>query len=292
MNGNALDKRQSLKIAVKAFYDFQDMRTRMGGRLKIKRDGEDQEIAEGQGPMILSERDREFFHGVYANAEKQEKIIGKWIEKEIKSMPIWTEFLAGVKGCGPQMAAIIVSEFDIHRADTVSKMWQFAGVNPGMVRGMKSVKTAKPQTYQPKDGEVVRRLKDAVIVRTFDQVRGDRKTAGYLAPFNGELRTKMVGVLGSCMIKSGSSYRLHYDNYKARLEREQGWSEESKGHRHNAAMRYMIKMFILDLYKAWRELEGLHVRPPYQEEYLGHKHGEEKPKPPKRRRKDPPSATV
>lgn len=48
----------------------------------------------------------------------------------------------------------------------------------------------------------------------------------------------------------------------------------SQAHRHNAAKRYMIKQFLLELHKQWRKLEGLEVRPPYAEEYLGIKHHE------------------
>jgi hypothetical protein len=78
-----------------------------------------------------------------------------------------------------------------------------------------------------------------------------------------------------------------YYPYKLRLENEDSivinegkarkgdgkpWKEVSKGHRNNAAIRYMVKMFIKDLYAAWREIEGLPVRVPYAEEYLGKKH--------------------
>jgi len=73
-----------------------------------------------------------------------------------------------------------------------------------------------------------------------------------------------------------------YYPYKERLSKEKNevlhigkmkpWDEVSLGHRDRAAKRYMVKMFIKDLYVAWREIEGLPVRVPYQEEYLGHKH--------------------
>lgn len=46
----------------------------------------------------------------------------------------------------------------------------------------------------------------------------------------------------------------------------------TKGHMHNKAMRYMVKMFLRDLWLRWREIEGLPIRPSYQEEYLKHKH--------------------
>ena len=50
------------------------------------------------------------------------------------------------------------------------------------------------------------------------------------------------------------------------------WKDVSKGHRDRAALRYMMKRFICDLYAVWREMEGLSVRPPYEEEYLGKIH--------------------
>jgi hypothetical protein len=85
-------------------------------------------------------------------------------------------------------------------------------------------------------------------------------------------------------IKAQSSYCLEfYYPYKMRLEQSHGevlhvgkekpWKDVTKGHRDRAAKRYMVKMFIKDLYAAWREIEGLPVRKPYQEEYLGHVHG-------------------
>ena len=46
----------------------------------------------------------------------------------------------------------------------------------------------------------------------------------------------------------------------------------SKAHRHTAATRYMVKMLLLDLWKAWREIEELPIRPPYAEEYLDKRH--------------------
>jgi hypothetical protein len=46
----------------------------------------------------------------------------------------------------------------------------------------------------------------------------------------------------------------------------------SKEHRHKDAIRYMVKMFLLNFWVAWRKLEGLDVRAPYAEEYLNRRH--------------------
>jgi hypothetical protein len=252
----------TLKLAVNAFYDYQAIRIAMGGRLKIKKDGEDQIIPEEQQETwAISEKDKAVFMEIYDDAVKQEKRIEAWIKRELKDYRIYTEYLKNVKGVGPIMAAVIISEYDIERATTVSKMWQYTGLNPGQVAG--KVK---------KDGE---------IITTEDMIRGDRLTVGYLAPFNQWLRTKMCGVLAGSFIKCQSPYALiYYYPYKARLEQEQNtingsdkkWCDEKAGHRDKAAKRYMIKMFLKDLYVAWRIMEGLEVRKPYQEEYLGHQH--------------------
>jgi len=43
----------------------------------------------------------------------------------------------------------------------------------------------------------------------------------------------------------------------------------TNGHMHRKATRKAVKYVILDLHTTWRELEGLPVRPPYAEQYLG-----------------------
>jgi cell fate (sporulation/competence/biofilm development) regulator YmcA (YheA/YmcA/DUF963 family) len=256
-------KRETVRTIVRTMYDFQDMRVRMANRLKKKKDGSDQANAE---EIDLDDDSIPIIKEVWQDAQASEKKLAKALEAELKDVPIYEHFLKLVKGCGPLMSAVIIAEYDIEKATTVSKMWQFTGLNPDMVRGLKGEGSKKDGTFK--------------LTKSEELVRGDKRTAGYFSPFNGFLRTKMVGVLASSFIKCGSPYRKYYDDYKARLEQEENnvagtekmWSEESKGHRANAAKRYMIKMFLRDLYVAWRTLEGLPVRVPYAEEYLGKHH--------------------
>jgi hypothetical protein len=82
-----------------------------------------------------------------------------------------------------------------------------------------------------------------------------------------------MGVLASSFLRVGENpYGTIYANYKHRLEHHEKHKEKSKGHRHNMAMRYMIKRFLCDLYVHWRTLEGLPVSLEYHEGKLGHKH--------------------
>jgi hypothetical protein len=181
----------------------------------------------------------------------------KAIQDALNNEPIWTHYLANVRGVGPLMAGVILSEIDIHKSKYASSIWKYAGLDvapnaEGVMEGRnRKAGHLVPKTYTNRAGETI-------------------ETTGIT--FNPFLKTKLVGVLADIFIKLGGPYRVIYDNYKHRLENHEIWKERSKGHRHNAAKRYMIKMFLADLYKEWRTLEGLPVYDPYQEAKLGHKH--------------------
>ena len=86
------------------------------------------------------------------------------------------------------------------------------------------------------------------------------------------MKTKLVGVLGTSFLRSASEYREYYDNYKNRIENHEAHKDKTKGHRHNMAIRYMVKRFLVDLHMKWRALEGLPVSEEYAEAKLGMKH--------------------
>jgi len=228
--------RNSIKTNTRTYYDYQNERLALDGRLGQTKDGTPKKGApETDMAMLITLLERR--ESVFA----MEEALAKDLAKEVHTHPLWTNFLADVKGCGESVAAVIISEFDINKAPTVSNLWSFAGLAPGK----------------------------------------DRKVKGQKCCYNQFLRAKLCGVLGASFLKCGSPYREYYDDMKHRLE-SKDWGMESKnptdkkrpkaGHQHKAATRYMIKMFLRDLYVAWRTIAGLNVRPPYQEEYLQHKH--------------------
>ena len=263
--------RQVLRMLVRAREDFQSMRKRMDNRIGRKADGTEQDLVESRAFDV---DDGAMFKEVSDDARKQEKEVEKKLIDVLRRMPIYTEYLEGVKGVGTVAAAHICGSFDIYEARTVSKMWQYCGLNPSMVRGKKRV--------ERKDGGF-----DIIITDTM--IRGDKMTPGFVAPFNKGLRTALLGVMADGFIKCQNSYALeYYYPMKARLEQSENtveeirkagakaetieWKEAKAAHRHRAAMRYMIKMFVKDLYSVWRPMHGLDVRVPYAEEYLGKKH--------------------
>lgn len=259
---------EALRRLVKVYYLYQEEELRLRGVMGIKKDDTPK-----RGSV---DYDKTYTQVISDRIDDIVQLV-EGVEKQVKGMvhthALWVHFLKGVKGCGEMMAAVILTEIDVNRAETVSKIWQFAGMNPGQVPG---------KVWKGKGAK--RRLQ-----ATDKLVRGDRRTEGFVRPYNQFLKDKLLGVLAGCFHKSRSDYLVYYRNYRQRLE-SAGWGNESKnptdpdnpraGHQHLASNRYMIKMFIRDLYEAWRKLEGLPVRCPYQEEYLNHKHGGKGHEPP------------
>lgn len=178
------------------------------------------------------------------------------LERVIEQFPIYQKFLKGVKGCGVAMSAVIIAEIDITRARYPSSLWAYAGLDVGP------------------DGRGRSRRAEHLIDREYVAKDGATKSKKSIT-FNPFLKTKLLGVLGPCFLRAGNpEYKKIYADVKHRLENHEKYRESQKGHRHLMALRYMIKMFLVDLYKQWRPLEGLEVAPPYHEAKLGMKHRE------------------
>lgn len=178
------------------------------------------------------------------------------LKNVLSDFPIYTEYLEKVRGVGPAMAGVLLSEIDIHAAQYPSSLWKYAGLD--VVNGAGRS-----------------RKKEHLVDVEYTTAAGDVATRKSIT-FNPFLKTKLIGVLGSSFVKQPADkcvYRKIYDDYKHRLENSEAHAEKSKGHRHNMAVRYMIKRFLADLYNEWRAIEGLPVAPDYSEAKLGKTHG-------------------
>lgn len=160
------------------------------------------------------------------------------------------------------MAAVIIAELDPHRAPNASCFWSYCGLG------------VKP------DGLGQSRRKEHLVVQTYrakDGTEQEKLGLGF-SPFT---KTKLVGVLGPSFLRAGGHYKAIYDQVKHRYEshpryglaaQDAGEKEAHKKHRHDMAVRYMVKMFLLDLWKEWRKIEGLPVGESYAEAKLGLRH--------------------
>lgn len=241
-------RQQLLRHHIEFFYDLQKLRIQSGNRDHSK-------------DVELDDKDKAFLAATSTGIAALEKQALREVTRYLKGHPLYDGYLKAQKGVGPTMAGVILASVDIHKATTVSKLWAYAGLHtvPG--------------------GKAAARVK------------------GQKANWNPWLKTKMLEVLGSSFLKCNSPWRKLYDDYKHRKESQRGpcqlcegsgkydkqlcnncegtgtgpWGR-SDAHRHRAAMRYMVKMFLADMWEHWRRLEGLEVRPSYQQEYLGHTH--------------------
>ena len=201
----------------------------------------------------------------YVALEHAEAKQFKHIGAMLPSFPLWTEYLVDVRGVGPAMAGVLITCIDIAKARYPSSLWKYSGYDvaaDGLGRSRRKEHLTQIE-YQAKDGST-------------------QKRPGIT--FNPFLKTKLR-VLADCFLRSGGPYREIYDNYKHRLEGHEVYGTHNdgnkdkdmrtrtyRGRRHQMALRYMIKMFLIDLYNNWRALENLPVHPPYDQAKLGLEH--------------------
>ena len=132
---NLETEKAELKAIMRSLYDFQDLRKRQANRLKKKVDGSDQEDNGTEAQMAPESIDD--LQNCWNQVNGVEKEFLKVLTRKIKLFPEWNLFLKDVKGIGPLLASVLICEIDIEKATTVSKIWQYAGMNPGLVPGKK-----------------------------------------------------------------------------------------------------------------------------------------------------------
>ena len=212
-----------------------------------------------KGDEVISDYTELCLLAQYLDLERGEAEHFKRLGNILKDYPIFNSFLEPIKGIGPAMAGVIISEIDISQAQYASSLWAYAGLDVAENGAGRSRKAEhlRDQEYTDKDGNI--KTKKGIT-------------------FNPFLKTKLTGVLGSSFLRAGDNkYSLIYRGYKHRIENHPAHQEKSKGHRHNMAIRYMIKQFLADLYLAWRAIENLPVSAPYHEAKLGMKHSANRP---------------
>jgi len=217
------------------------------------------------GNEIISEYSELCLLALYIDMERREDSHFRRLEGLLNDVPIWTEYLKGLHGCGPAMAGVIISEFDPHLARHISSFWKYAGLDVVI-------------NTESGEGSGRSRREEHLVKRTYITKKKEIKERNSIT-FNPWLKTKLY-VLGGCLIKAGGKYKETYDGYKFRLQNTPKWQDKTDGHRHNAAVRYMLKMFLSDLWMKWRTLEGLEVSEPYSVAKLGmNPHGSDPSRP-------------
>lgn len=187
-----------------------------------------------------------------------ENNIKKNIENQVKTHPMWKAFFENVKGCGPLMSAVCLCYFDIDKARHPSSFWKYAGLDVVITP----------------EGECKGRNNKFTVEQTYIDSDGNEKTKRGLG-YNPKLKSKLIFVLSGSLLKAGrgEGYSKAYYNYKNRLDNRADTKDFTKIHKHNMAIRYMVKQFIRDMWIVWREMAGYDIGEPFYEvEKLGRKH--------------------
>lgn len=150
----------------------------------------------------------------------------KEVEKDIRSIAEdipIIQHMVEVKGISFILAAKVVSMIDIQRAPTISALWRYAG---------------------------------------FAVINGERERPikGEKLHYNKRLKSTCY-VVASSFMKASSPYRKIYDQAREYYdEKKPDWTDL---HKHRAASRKMIKIWLSHLWVRWRDLEGLSITEPY-----------------------------
>lgn len=192
---------------------------------------------QGQLRAIEAEKGEpsELLRGYFERMHSIEKDINKDLTASVKDEPVWNNYLKEVKGIGPLIASGLINLIDIKKAKHVSSLWMLAGLD----------------VYNEGD----------------DKGKAKRLRKGVKATWNPLLKSLCWKIGKSMLMGKNEFFRDIYDNRKAyeiskNAERSTA-SKLSVGHVDARAKRYMVKMFLRQLWVRWREMEGLSVTEPY-----------------------------
>lgn len=238
----------------------------------------------------------------YMNILASEIAAFKNIETIIDQFPIWTKYLLHVRGIGPTLAAVLISKFDIYKARYVTSMWAYAGLGvmeydqDGNYDGRGTGRYKEhlvEKEYVKSDGGITNThgisfnswLKTKLIGVLYDclikqnafyrTLSNNYKSRLTNSPFHNSIIRRepngdLVRVFPSGQIYTGDKPIPKFVIDK--FERDPSlmeYEQYSKSHKFNMAKRYTVKIFIKDLYEAWKQIEGLKKEDPYGETHQG-----------------------
>jgi len=232
--------------------EFEELKSFMDARrqaMKAENGANNRMLAYKRNVDRLDENTLQFCAQQAEDAKKHRDGIDKKVSKAVNNFAENSEFVSqaiDIPSVGPVTAAYCLVYIDLFKADTVSKLWSYAGLH-------------KPNYERYQKGET----------------SGGNKT----------LRTALYTFAESVMKNKNSPYRAVYDSEKSKKEvseqltwtrNTQGklvqvpWKETKPCHRNGHALRQVMKFFLSDFHFVGRTLMGLPVRPVYAEDKLGH----------------------
>lgn len=190
---------------------------------------------------------------------ESEKTYTKLLQKAVENHPVYINFLADIKGCGPVMAANIIAYLDPYKARHASAFHKYAGLDVVVSKN----KNGEPITDEDGNFKTHGRSRSDTEEYEYTNKNGELAIKKGLT-YNPILKSKLIGVLATCIIKAKDPvYSKIYYDYKFRIQNMPKHKDKSKNHQNNMAMRYMIKQLLTNLWVYWRKAENLAVTESY-----------------------------
>ena len=246
--------KDQVRFLVDRYYQMQKERIAMGNMARIsKEDGESADLLEW----------------LAVQQDMLEDGIRRFLAYYIQDDPV-ADWLMSIRGIGPVLASGLIAHIDIRKAPTAGHIWNFAGLNPGVIweRGKKRPFNAKLKTLCWKIGKSFVMTSGSDLSQ-YGPVYRERKAQEIAKNLAGEFAAQAAAQLASKKIRS--------PELRGTLES----GALSDAHLDERARRATVKLFLSHLHSVWHWLEfGEHAPRPYVLEHLGHAHMIEPPNPP------------
>jgi hypothetical protein len=262
-----MDEKQKIRLrrTIRFLYDIQELRISTSNR-------------SSSNTADLEKEDLAFLVAQSERLKAIERDLEKEVGRYLKGVPLWDTWLKNQRGVANKLGGVILSSFDIERASTVSKMWRYAGLAVGPDGKAEARQKGVKLSYNPwLKGKMTKILGECLLRSNspYRQFYDNYKTRKENTRVDVCMGCKGTGTINLKSESTGGTTKKQKKAVTCENCKGTGgpapWGS-SKKHRHNAAMRYMCKMFLQQLWEQWRKIEDLPIRPPYAEEYLNRVH--------------------
>jgi hypothetical protein len=246
-----LERHGNLRERVEIFRDLKSALDERRQQLKLRNKINNQLLAFERQVDDPSPRALEDLQRHLDLASESEKITAKYIAdkmKEVKEISSLAQAALNVKGVGPITVAYCLVYINLEIADTPSKVWAYAGLHvPAHKRYVKNQKGGGNKWLRT----AVRNLADVQVKQrgpyrpVYDRKKAIRENSNKIT------ETRVAGQKGVV---------------------RRPWSKVQPGHRHDDALRAIMKHFLADYWFVGRTLFGLSTVPLYPEAILEDDH--------------------
>jgi len=192
--------------------------------------------------------------------------------EELKTIPVYTEFLRHVKGIAEVLSCKLIA-LPLKLGENLSSWNAYFGLTPRLWRAI--CREGHKRLYPKEPYSCRMRVRDdsgrmhicGADIKEKEIIDGSRRIRGYQSFWNPRAKV-LYFLISDSLRKQGRFYKDIYLRQKQKLE---FLNSLSKMHIQQRAMRYTFKMFLAHYYQASHELAGIDYKLPYVFQYLGHK---------------------